>query len=378
MVEYLYLVFYNTKTNEPEYFSIFEEAKEFALTTENVIPEIKQIELRKNDFGEVIEHADLGVVWSAGNDEQPSEEADPEFADTLEFPENFELKKNLPEDNLEEGLDLLFRTDAERNEFNQLTSEIGIKTLGDIEHFKSEMGVKDMAGLMQALRDYRAELGDDFEIHESAGAAENEPSIEELVEMMEENEDEVECKWCGNLHPKAECKKDKDLGWLCDRCQEGIASREGDVFDWETYPDPIERDLGTKFDGGYPDPDTAQDYSDSLLKDEALDIDLSNCVESSDMEIWGIRPSDEENIFDAYLMQTFKDVSFRGFDEEQNVYDTMYDTDGFFTFSFTKDGNPSLAAWNVHTLHGLTPGTLINFEDPRYEEAVNKAWSKGN
>lgn len=396
MVEYLYLVFYNTKTNEPEYFSIFEEAKEFALSTENVIPEIKQIELRKNDFGEVVEHTDLGVIWSAGNDEQPNEEVDPEFADTLEFPENFEPKETLPEDDLEEGLSLLFRTDEERNEFNQLTSEIGIKTLGDVERFKSEMGVKDMAGLMQALRDYRAELGDDFEIRESAGAVENEPSepakesepntpsmdhepsIEDLVEMMEENEDEVECKWCGNLHPKAECKKDKDLGWLCDRCQEGIASREGDVFDWETYPDPVERDLGTKFDGGYPDPDTAQDYSDALLKDEALDIDLSNCVESSDMEIWGIRPSDKENVLDAYLMQTFKDVSFRGFDEEQNVYDTMYDTDGFFTFSFTKDGNPALAAWNVHILHGLTPGTLINFEDPRYEEAVNKAWSKGN
>ena len=209
MVEYLYLVFYNTKTNEPEYFSIFEEAKAFALNTENVIPEIKQIELRKNDFGEVVEHTDLGVIWSAGNDEQP-EEVDPEFADTLEFPENFEPKETLPEDDLEEGLSLLFKTDEERNEFNKLTSEIGIKTLGDVERFKSEMGVKDMAGLMQALRDYRAELGDDFEIRESAGAVENEPSepaqesepntpspdseptIEELVEMMEENEDEVE------------------------------------------------------------------------------------------------------------------------------------------------------------------------------------------
>lgn len=298
MVEYLYLVFYNTKSDEPEYFSTFDAAKEFILRSENVIPEIKQIELVKNDFGEVVEHTDLGVVWSA-MDEAAPEEVDPEFVETLEFPENYELDKSVtPADDLEEGLDLLFRTDAEREEFNKLTKEIGIDTLGEVERFKKDHEVTDMPGLMQALRDYRAELGDDFKIVESAPAPEAEPatsagaaadpaedslpaepaepsepakpsesspSIDELVEMMEENEEDVECKWCGDLHPKSECKKDKDLGWLCDRCQEAIASREGDVFDWETYPEPIERDLGTEFDGGYPD--GAYDFTDALLKD---------------------------------------------------------------------------------------------------------------
>lgn len=298
MVEYLYLVFYNTKSDEPEYFSTFDAAKAFILRSENVIPEIKQIELVKNDFGEVVEHTDLGVVWSA-MDEAAPEEVDPEFVETLEFPENYELDKSVPPaDDLEEGLDLLFRTDAEREEFNKLTKEIGIETLGEVERFKKDHEVTDMPGLMQALRDYRAELGDDFEIVESAPAPEVEPatsvgaaaeptedslpaepaepsepakpsepspSIDELVEMMEENEEDVECKWCGDLHPKSECKKDKGLGWLCDRCQEAIASREGDVFDWETYPDPIKRDLGTEFDGGYPD--GAYDFTDALLKD---------------------------------------------------------------------------------------------------------------
>ena len=272
MVEYLYLVFYNTKSDEPEYFSTFDAAKAFILRSENVIPEIKQIELVKNDFGEVVEHTDLGVVWSA-MDEAAPEEVDPEFAETLEFPENYELDKSVPPvDDLEEGLSLLFRSDAEREEFNKLTKEIGIETLGEVERFKKDHEVTDMPGLMQALRDYRAELGDDFAVVksdpapkvESTNPPESSPSIDELVEMMEENEEDVECKWCGDLHPKSECKKDKDLGWLCDRCQEAIASREGDIFDWETYPEPIKRDLGTEFDGGYPD--GAYDFTDALLK----------------------------------------------------------------------------------------------------------------
>lgn len=50
-------------------------------------------------------------------------------------------------------------------------------------------------------------------------------TIESLVEEMEENEDTVECKWCNELFDKSECRKEVDLGWLCDRCQSAIKSR---------------------------------------------------------------------------------------------------------------------------------------------------------
>ena len=50
-------------------------------------------------------------------------------------------------------------------------------------------------------------------------------SIEDLVEAMEENEDEVECTWCNELFGKDQCRKEVDLGWLCDRCQAAIKSR---------------------------------------------------------------------------------------------------------------------------------------------------------
>jgi rubrerythrin len=42
-------------------------------------------------------------------------------------------------------------------------------------------------------------------------------TIESLVETLEENEDEVECKTCFNLFPKADCTKG-DHGYTCSTC----------------------------------------------------------------------------------------------------------------------------------------------------------------
>lgn len=54
-------------------------------------------------------------------------------------------------------------------------------------------------------------------------------SMNNLVETLEENEDEVECKECFELFPKADCIK-VDLGYICPTCAEGGTVSEDEIF----------------------------------------------------------------------------------------------------------------------------------------------------
>lgn len=53
----------------------------------------------------------------------------------------------------------------------------------------------------------------------------------------------------------------------------------------------------------------------------------------------------------------------------------MYKVGGLFTFGFTKDGVPELHAWNTEIWRTLS-GCEIIFEDPAYDAALEKAFSK--
>lgn len=53
----------------------------------------------------------------------------------------------------------------------------------------------------------------------------------------------------------------------------------------------------------------------------------------------------------------------------------MYKVGGLFTFGFTKDGVPELHAWNTEIWRTLS-GCEIIFEDPAYNAALEKAFSK--
>lgn len=49
--------------------------------------------------------------------------------------------------------------------------------------------------------------------------------------FFNDNDDNYEtyerCEWCNEIYPKSELKKEKDLGYLCNRCIKGLESREG-------------------------------------------------------------------------------------------------------------------------------------------------------
>ena len=54
-------------------------------------------------------------------------------------------------------------------------------------------------------------------------------SMDNLVETLEESEDEVECKECFDLYPKADCIK-LDFGYICPVCAEAGSVSEEDIF----------------------------------------------------------------------------------------------------------------------------------------------------
>ena len=170
---------------------------------------------------------------------------------------------------------------------------------------------------------------------------EDEPNIDE---------DTVECTWCNDLFDKSECRYEVDLGWLCSRCEMAIKSRgETLTFRENNYWDFLDE----KLDIG--------------------DIDFSNCIDSSDMEIWGIEPVGE-SIYKAVLLKRYEDVPFRGAgyrDEIEKVESEMFDLGGLFVFHFGKDGLPKLGRWDPELLNSLGNCEII-FDDERYDRAVEE------
>jgi hypothetical protein len=67
-------------------------------------------------------------------------------------------------------------------------------------------------------------------------------TVESLVEMMEENEDTVECKVCEELHDKTKCHKDDKLGWVCEACS-SKQLKESATTTWTCFFD--DREVGT-------------------------------------------------------------------------------------------------------------------------------------
>ena len=124
---------------------------------------------------------------------------------------------------LDEGINL--KNKEEQDEFFRLCDEIGIYTAKDLINFKKEVGCTD-DNLLQALRDYRAELGPDFKIanpeleRELAMKYEG-IDFDALVEELEEFEDEVECRECYGLFPKESCIKGEH-GYVCEKCSKTL------------------------------------------------------------------------------------------------------------------------------------------------------------
>lgn len=56
------------------------------------------------------------------------------------------------------------------------------------------------------------------------------------IKTNDEYEEVIPCKLCGDTNPTYEMVKEKDLGWICDRCARSLESR-GEELDFDDDPD---------------------------------------------------------------------------------------------------------------------------------------------
>lgn len=224
MIEYIYFV--KCPNCEDEHFDFFDEAKAFALGCLSQKPIITQIEVCRNDFGECTDSSDLGTIWSwedeckecspdaekAGShiltkaDLENIPERDPEFDDldnSVEAEDDDFRAVNELAEALKESI--AFKDIKDFEEFARLCREIGLNTLGDIEYFAEKENVP--AGqLMDKLREYRDELGPDFEIKESvlkegweADIAKADRLLNRIIaESENDNYDDIDGYWSGD------------------------------------------------------------------------------------------------------------------------------------------------------------------------------------
>ena len=247
MIEYIYIV--KVPGCDDEHFNFFEEAKNFALNFLSKNPYITQVEVCRNDFGECTDSHDLGTVWSCEemmNDTKPEgtvfskaetfgiskDELNSEISESVE--DNLwyceydgialgtviakteeeayrEMEKKYPEYNysLYDGVAVVYPADkaeiSEVSDDNEYSDE-------DIT-FETDCVVKS-----SSLDETQLNI-------QKASDEDKEVDIKSLVEMMEENEDEVECKWCNELFDKDDCRYEVNLGYLCPQCEAAIKSR---------------------------------------------------------------------------------------------------------------------------------------------------------
>ncbi len=278
MLEYVYIV--KCPSCADEHFYFFNEAKDYAMSSLSSKPIIIQVEVNRNDFGECTDSVDLGTIWSwedMMSDDEPAKsvftkddlrdcncdgtcggdckcrkyEEDPEFAaldNSLdEVPDNFRKlpadSKNYSESLLEPGKQFSEREIAQIYQGAKECFEDASNTESFWYHLGFETAAFDdtfssppIAVLPDHLTEDDAEYKDFARGYKDNGgnvriAAEEsitrkpvpeDMSIEDLVEAMEENEDEVECKSCNELFNKEDCDYSSEVGWRCKACQAPI------------------------------------------------------------------------------------------------------------------------------------------------------------
>ena len=145
-----------------------------------------------------------------------------------EKPVDCEGKKKPLEKPLTEGFTFSLNNEKDLAEFTKLCQEVGIKTIGDLDRFTKETA--DGSGnVLDKLRAYRKELGDDFQIKESLYNFTEEEMAEYNMDedgiSLDSYDEYVRCNWCGEVFTVDQCIFEANMGWLCDRCEAAIRSR---------------------------------------------------------------------------------------------------------------------------------------------------------
>ena len=266
MIQYIYFV--KCPNCEDEHFDFFADAKDYALGCLTKKPVITQVEVDRNDFGECVDSNDLGTIWSWED-----------------------MMKDVPVDD----------------------PAISIFTKDDLKEYDPEND-PEFSELSNSLD----EIPDNFRKPIPDGM-----TVDELVEEMEENEDNVECKWCGDLCDKSNCRYEVDMGWLCDYCIDAIKSRgeiltfrEGpleEAFDPKElveleYPSLTITVTGPKRDvDDWDEVEHTDSYTYHVPKEEVAVAIWDNCIVESDAESvpGGLEALEDDAAWNKFLETDF-------------------------------------------------------------------------
>lgn len=158
---------------------------------ENDPSSTEEVEETEKPEEELVEHI---------NDRDPAIESDQELegtdnavvdckvADVVshsedEKPVDCEGKKKPLEKPLTEGFTFSLNNEKDLTEFTQLCQEVGIKTISDLDRFTKETA-GEPGNILDKLRSYRKELGDDFEIKEELNLQYGLPQIKSIATFV--------------------------------------------------------------------------------------------------------------------------------------------------------------------------------------------------
>ena len=183
--------------------------------------------------------------------------------------------------------------------------------------------------------------------------------IKEAVDALEENENEVECKVCFELGPKAEMKK-LDIGYVCPKCAQELCSHQG------TNLDLIDAD---PFDLVYDDPRDFDEPEEEEVKEEPVDANEVRKHEA------GIEETLKENLgqdlINNILSKIPEDLKTK-LEIETNVVDEDEQNEviGDISFKFNLDEDI------VNASKDLVKIILDNLDLSKYEYQIWNPWIK--
>lgn len=373
MIQYIYFV--KCPDCEDEHFDFFDEAKTFALSELSKKPIITQVEVDRNDFGECVDSTDLGTIWSW---EEVVKDIEDE-SNSVFTKSDLEVNDDDPEFLITD--DLLEVPASTEDEQEPTTDKQPVET---------GRTLKDLVKLMEENED-EAECRCCYETFpkESMTTLEGERFCADCAEQIEDG-DIVKCEWCEDYFDKSECDFAPDWnGYLCKRCIQAILSRgeqinlrhggyneelkvteEVELEDPECYyckeHHPAETmhvefdnnikddvlvcdtcyaelfgadeeldieivdDLGTQFDGGYPETSEVTEVTEAVEKTEYIEFEYSDLTTTVQGPMRDADDWDEFDYTDDYTYRVPKDDVATTLYEEFMTDEDVADVPGGF------------------------------------------------
>jgi ribosomal protein L37AE/L43A len=306
MLTYIYFV--KCPGCEDEHFDFFNDAKEFAMSLLSNKPIITQIEVDRNDFGECVDSCDLGTVWSW--EDVVGREANDEPAYGILTKDDLKHMANGedPEfDNLDNSVDEAYVENPRELMRNKRT---------DGAEFDEETGE-------WVLIDYD-ENGEPFNKLDRKPVPEG-MTIDDLVEAMEENEEQVECRACEELHDKSACHYDKERGWVCEACSkqsitEAFNPNEKVEFTYDELKVTLQSSKRSEDD--WDEAEESVRYSFYKTKEDVATDIWENFIEEADVKDvdGGLETLEDDKAWNDFLAKHFDDLLDKHYDKLLDYY----------------------------------------------------------